>query len=130
MIKPVAWTARTFRFNLPIDVFPAVLERLRGTPARAADLVFGVSEELLGTRWSEKWSAKEHVGHLTDVQALEEQRLGEFLAGVAVLSAADMTNRATEVAGHNQVPIAVLLERLRSHRLEWVSKLEALTEEE
>jgi selenocysteine lyase/cysteine desulfurase len=130
MIKSIAWTTRTFNFDLPLGTFPSILERLRGTPARAAELVSGVSEGLLSRRCNEKWSAKENLGHLTDLQALEELRLAEFLAGARVLSAADPTNKITEAAGHNQAPIALLLERLRSGRCEWVRKLEALAEEE
>jgi selenocysteine lyase/cysteine desulfurase len=130
MIKPVAWTARTFTFDLPLGMFPAVLERLRGTPADAAELVSGVSEELCSRRWNGKWSAKENLGHLADLYLLDEQRLHEFLAGTPVLSAADPKNRITEAAGHNQVPIALLLERLRTNRFNWVRKLEALTEHE
>jgi selenocysteine lyase/cysteine desulfurase len=130
MIKPVAWTSRTFSFDLPLGMFPAVLERLRGTPAGAAELVSGLSEELCNRRWSEKWSAKENLGHLADLYLLDEQRLHEFLAGTPVLSAADPKNRITEAAGHNQVPIALLLERLRTNRFKWLLKLEALNEDE
>jgi hypothetical protein len=130
MIKPVAWTARRFNFDLPLGSFPAVLVRLRGTPARATELVSGIPEELLNTRLNGKWSIKEHLGHLVDLHELDERRLSEYLAGATVLSAADMTNSMTEAANHNQVPIAVILERLRRHRLEWVSKLERLSEEE
>jgi selenocysteine lyase/cysteine desulfurase len=130
MIKPVAWTARTFTLYLPLGMFPAVLERLRGTPAGAAELVSGLSEELCNRRWNEKWSAKENLGHLADLYLLDEQRLHEFLAGTPVLSAADPKNRITEAASHNQVPIALLLERLRTNRFNWVRKLEVLTEDE
>jgi selenocysteine lyase/cysteine desulfurase len=130
MIKPVAWTARAFTFDLLLGVFPAVLERLRGTPAGAAELVSGVAEEVLSRRWNEKWSAKENLGHLADLNLLDEQRLQEYLAGASMLSPADPMNRITESAGHNQVPIALLLERLRTNRVNWVRKLEALTEGE
>jgi hypothetical protein len=41
-----------------------------------------------------------------------------------------MTNRATETAGHREVPITSLLERLRGQRLDWISRLEPLTEDE
>ena len=102
MIQSVAWTARTFTFDLPLDAFPAVVERLRGTAARAAELVSGVSEELLSRRWKEKWSAKENLGHLADLQLLDDQRLREYLTGAAVLSAADPANHVTEAACHNQ----------------------------
>lgn len=130
MIKPIAWTARTFTFDMPIGAFPALLERLRGTPARAADLVSGSSEGVLSHRSNGKWSAKENLGHLMDLHALDEKRLQEYLAGARVLSGADMTNRATEAADHNHVPIALLLERMRTTRSGWVLKLEALSEDE
>jgi len=130
MINSIAWTARNFTFDLPLGAFPALLERLRGTPADAADLISGVTEELLSRRWKEKWSAKENLGHLADLYPLDEQRLNEFLVGTSVLSAADPTNRLTEAANHNQVPSALLLERLRTGRLDWVRKLEALSEDE
>ena len=130
MIQSVAWNTRTFTFNLPLGAFPAVLERLRGTAARAAELVSRVSEELLSRRWKGKWSAKENLGHLADLQPLDDQRLREYFVGAAALSAADPANHVTEAACHNQVPIARLVERLRAGRLELARKLEALTEDE
>ena len=128
MMKPAAWTARRFSFDRPVETFPEVLERLRGTPARAADLVAGFSDGALSARAQGKWSAKEHIGHLIDLLTLEEKRLHEFLAGAAVLSAADMSNRATEAADHNQTPIATIFSNLRHHRRKWVDKLDGLTE--
>jgi DinB superfamily len=130
VIKPVAWSTRTFTFDLPLGTFSSILERLGGTPARAAELVSGVSEELLSRRSNGKWSAKENLGHLGDLQPLDDRRLCEFLAGAPVLSAADPTNSITESARHDQAPTALLLESLRAGRLEWVRKLEALSEDE
>jgi DinB superfamily len=128
MIEPLAWTARTFTFDLQLGAFPAILERLRGTPARAGELVADVPEEILGARRNGKWSAKENIGHLSDLEPVDEKRLQDFLTGAAVLSAADVTNPATEMAGHNNVPIAAILRQLRDGRLKWVRKLELLAE--
>jgi DinB family protein len=127
MIEPIAWMDRKFIFDQPVGVFPALLERLRGTPDRAASLVVGFSEDELGTRATRGWSVKEHLGHLIDLQPLDEQRLCEFLKRAQVLSSADMENRATESANHGQAPIADILTRLRAGRLELVRKLEQLT---
>ncbi len=129
-LEPVAWIDREFTFDLPVGAFPAVLERVRGTSARASDLVSGAPEELLSARFNDKWSVKEHLGHLADLHALEEQRLREFLAGATTLSAADPMNRATEIAGHNHVPIAALLKFLRGYRALLVHRLELLTAED
>ena len=109
MIKSMAWTARTFNFDLPLGAFASVLERLRGTPVRATEVVSGLAEELLSRRANGRWSAKENLGHLVDLQQLDEQRLWEFLSGAQVLSAADPDNRMTEDGGHNQIPIRVLV---------------------
>lgn len=46
-IETIAWTDRRFTVDLPTGLFPKVLERLRGTPARSCDLVSGAQEKLL-----------------------------------------------------------------------------------
>ena len=46
MIPLARWTTRSFTHELPLELFPAVLERLRGTPARAADLLTAFAEPL------------------------------------------------------------------------------------
>ena len=128
MILQTAWLDRRFDFNQPVGVFPPLLERLRGTPVRAKDLVAGISETVLATRVNGKWSVKEHLGHLIDLQPLDERRLNEFLDGAGVLSAADVQNRATENANHRNVPIAEIIRRLGIGREQLTRRLEALTE--
>jgi hypothetical protein len=130
MIKIRPWMKREFCFDQPIDVFPALLERLRGTPVRAGELVAGVSDDVLAKRPNGKWSAKDHLGHLVDLQPLDEQRLHEFLARTPALSAADISNRATEQGNHRQTPVAHILGRLRIGREKLVAELDALTAEE
>jgi uncharacterized damage-inducible protein DinB len=128
VIRLLDWTARTWTFDLPVGVFPAVLERVRGTPARAAALVAGAPEPALAARADGAWSVKEHVGHLDDLDALDDRRLTEFLSGAEALSAADMTNRATYDADHAATPTAELLARFAAHRAALVARLEALDE--
>jgi hypothetical protein len=130
MITPMRWFDRTFTFGLPLSVFPAVLERLRGTPARAAELVSGVPREVLTRRTGDKWSIQEHIAHLTDLGVLDDKRLQDYLASATTLSLADLQNRATEEADHNRQPIAVVLERLRAGRMDLVRRMDALTEDE
>lgn len=121
---------REFSLDQPIEVFPALLERLRGTPARGEELVAGVLEETLAVRPNGKWAVKDHLGHLIDLQPLDERRLDEFLARTPVLSAADVSNRATEYGNHRQTPVGQILKQLRTGRDELVRRLDALTEGE
>jgi hypothetical protein len=127
MIKPMPWVGRTFTFDLPVGAFPMVVERLRGTPARAAALVDGLPEALLATRHQDAWSAKEHIGHLIDLYELDQTRLDEFLARTPTLSAADMENVKTKEADHGQRPMWFLLDRLRQDREALVARLDDLS---
>lgn len=121
---------RRWSFTLPVGAFPAVLERLAGLPPRAAALVAGVSEATLAQRPMGTWSAKEHLGHLSDLHTLDVRRVEEFLGGAAVLTAADTSNRRTEDARHGDTPIACLLDTLAQQRRRLLLMLDSLTEKE
>jgi hypothetical protein len=123
------WFERVFDFRLPIGVFPCVLERLRGTPARLEELVRAVPLEVLTAKRGGAWSAQEHVGHLYDLDELHDARLEDYARGLDVLRPADLRNRKTDEAQHNSATLEELLARFRSARAEFVRKLEALDEE-
>ena len=130
MIEQVAWLDRKFAFDQQVGVFPVLLERLRGTCMRAKELALHYPEAMLAARLADKWSVKEHIGHLTDLERLDNQRLHEFLNRVGVLSAADMENRRTENGGHRSNPIANIIAKLERGRTPFIGRLEALTENE
>jgi uncharacterized damage-inducible protein DinB len=130
MITQTAWLDRKFVFDLPIGTFPMLLERLRGTPPRAKELITGLPDEMLATRVNDKWSVKEHLGHLVDLEPLDVRRLSEFLNHAEILSAADIENHATESADHRRVPMMEIIRRLTVGREELVRRLELLTEEQ
>lgn len=126
MIQRIPWMQRVFTFAFPPGFYWEVIERLRGTPARLEDRVRGVSVEVLTRRDGDHWSIQENAGHLFDLEALLEGRLEEFLAGAEMLRAADLTNRVTATAGHNDKPIDQILSAFRARRLGNVARLEAL----
>jgi hypothetical protein len=128
MMTLIPWVERGWSFNLPAGAFPAVLERLAGTPPRAAALIAGVPEAILGTRPTNTWSVKEHLGHLSDLHELDMRRLDEFLAGAAILTAADMSNKLTEERNHRATSMADLLKILRDDRQRLILRLENVTE--
>ncbi len=127
MVSLLPWIERQWSFTAPAGTFPAVLERLVGTPARAAALVAGVPETVLEKRSNGKWSVKEHFGHWTDLHALDMLRVDEFVAGAEVLSAADMTNRRTDESHHGATSIVALLQVLHEQRQRLMLRLENLT---
>ena len=129
MSKHLKWTARTFQFTFPVEVYPEMIERVRGTPARLEDRVRASAPEILTKRDGERWSIQENAGHLLDLESLFSQRLDEYLAGAEVLHAADMTNRKTYDADHNQVSMQTILSDFRAQRTELASRLDGLAAE-
>jgi hypothetical protein len=126
MSQHLKWTDRSFQFTFPVEVYPEMIERLRGTPARLEDRVGSISADILTRRDGERWSIQENAGHLLDLESLVKQRLDEYLAGAKALHAADMSNRKTHEADHNQVAMATIPAAFRAQRLQTVNRLDNL----
>jgi DinB superfamily len=125
----LAWFAREFSFALPVELYPNIVERLRGTPARLADRLGALPREVLTRRDGDQWSMQEHAGHLLDLEPLELQRLDDYAAGRVVLTPADPQNQRTHEARHNERPLADILRAFRTERFEFVRRLETLDAE-
>lgn len=130
MSARLTWFKRQFNFDYPVDLYPDIIERLRGTPARLADRVAGLSREVLVRRDGESWSIQENAGHLIDLDSLHLARIDDYLAGAKVLRAADTTNRKTHEARHNERPIADILRGFRHERMAFVDRAESLRPED
>ncbi len=129
-MKRTKWVERKFDFGgVPVGVFPCVLERLRGTPARLEEMVRGLTEEALAARPGGAWSIKEQVGHLFDLDELHEGRLEDYRERRETLRPADMENRKTYEADHNEAPAGQILAAFRAGRERFVRRLEAFDEE-
>ena len=124
MVERTEWIKRQFSFELPLGMYPNVVERVRGTPARLEDVTRGLSREILTRRDGDKWSIQEHAGHLLDLEGLGMKRLDDFEAGRDPLTAADMTNRKTHEANHNASTIENILAAFRQERMEFVRQLD------
>jgi uncharacterized damage-inducible protein DinB len=120
------WFDRRFDLGLPREAFPDILERVRGTPARLEERVRGLTASVLVRRIGEAWSIQENVGHLFDLEGLWAGRLDDFLQGAKRLRPADLQNRRTHEARHNERTLEELLTAFRSARLTTVERLEAL----
>ncbi|MCB0795879.1 MAG: DinB family protein [Flavobacteriales bacterium] len=120
------WTERRFHLDLPPGWMPNVLERLRGTHPRLLVLATGLNEERATEQANGAWSIKQHIGHLSDLEALHTGRIDDFLAGAEVLRAADMQNRATEQADHSARSLAELIDRFAAQREDFIQRLGSL----
>jgi uncharacterized damage-inducible protein DinB len=116
MSQVSVWFERKFEFSFPVERYPNLLMRLRGTPARLDETFYRPSAKLLVKKPDEKWSAQEHAGHLLDLESLWLARVGDYMVGSELLTAADLLNRKTDEANHNARPLKQILAEFRSAR--------------
>src|SRR5438270_2594896 len=122
------WFERKFEFSFPIELYPNLLARLRGTPARLEETLRGRPHNILIRKPEEKWSAQEHAGHLLDLETLWLARVADYVTCADQLTAADLKNRKTHEANHNAVPMEQILAKFRKERgqlLQHVDELDA-----
>src|ERR1035437_3336546 len=128
MNRPPMWFERKFDFTFPVEQHPNLCARLRGTPARLEEIARGADRDVLvrKPRENDKWSAQEHAGHLLDLEPLWMARVDDYITEASKLTVADLGNRKTCEAQHNQRPIDEILAEFRSARLRLVSRVETI----
>ncbi len=125
MVEQTLWFSRRFTFNAEPALFPNLIERLRGTPARLEERLRPLDRATLTARVGDHWSIQENAGHLLDLEPLWAQRLDDFERGAERLSTADLTNRRTADANHNAAELTDILSKFRHAREQFVGRLEA-----
>lgn len=126
MSDRIPWVERTFNFDFPVGLYREIMERLRGTPARVDALVQSLSKETLTGSDGKGWSIQENIGHLLDLEQLVMGRLDDYDQGLDILRAADMSNRETNEANHNERPLNSILDSFRRVRADMVARFERL----
>ena len=123
MTPPRRWFDRKFELGLESNAAPELLERLRLAPERLAEAVRGLPVEVLTRRPEGKWSIQENAGHLCDLESLWDQRLDDYDAGATELHPADVENRKTHEAAHNERAISDILAEFSAVRARIVDRL-------
>ena len=116
------WFERKFDFSFPIELHPNLCARLRGTPARLEELL-QIPGQVLVRKRGDKWSIQEHAGHLLDLEFLWTARVDDYASNKTELTVADLSNRKTHEARHNDRPVAEILAEFRKARLQLVSRV-------
>src|SRR4051812_42571463 len=124
------WFNRAFDFSSNQNIFPSIIERLGGTPARLKEKLSLIPDEITTTQVDGTWSIKENIGHLSDLEPLWQGRLEDILSGKADLRPTDLQNRQTTEAIHNALTVAELLKRFRQIRKQTIGLLQSLNEEQ
>lgn len=129
-MQKTEWFKRKFPVIDDNGILPSIIERLSGTPARIEEMVNGFKPGLLIWKPNEKWTIKEQIGHLSDLEPLWLGRLDDLNAGLVELRAADLTNQRTHTANHNETAVKTLLKQFREQRQRFVNELMGLNDEQ
>jgi len=124
------WFDRRFEFTFPAELYPNLLARLRGTPARLDEalrnrLPGAITAQPAGEARA-LWSAQEHAGHLVDLEPLWLARAKDFGSDGDTLTPTDLQNRRTDENNHNSRPLEDILFAFRTHRIALINHLVTL----
>lgn len=110
-MSTLRWFDRKLTFGYPVEMLPFFLERLDGTAARIEHKVSTLDDTLLSSRLDDKWSVKQHIGHLAEVDQVANKRIQEMVRGVSPMSPA-----VFEPSDYNAWPVEKILEFFRVTR--------------
>lgn len=127
-MQQIPWFDRKFDFGFQQNIFPAIIERLDGTPIRLNAKIAKISADKLELRVNDSWSIKENVGHLINLEPLWQGRLEDILSGKKYLRATDLSNQQTDRADYNAQSIEALLQEFLEVRQVTVNRLTTLSE--
>src|ERR1700744_366466 len=111
------WFERKFDFDFGPDHYAAIYMQLKQAPDLLGEVVSALSEDVLNHKPANGWSIKEHTGHLSVMEPIWRVRFHDIQDSKPVLSAADLTNRATTEANFNDLSIGVLLGQFLNERM-------------
>lgn len=123
-MKTTQWFEREFKFGSSSGMLPFYLERLSFTPLRIEQKVRGASEKMLSEQMDGKWSVKQNVGHLAEVDEIASKRIDEIISGIPTMSPAVFEPRKD----YNAMPIAEVIDFFKAKRSENLKKYNSLHE--
>ncbi len=129
MNQTARWFYRKFEFSFPVELYPNLCIRLRGTPSRMGELLEGVSPDVLVRKPAGKWSIQEHAGNLLELDELWRMRTEQYVTGARELAVADLNNTRTDQANYNGRAIAAILADFRKARLQFADRLDEFSPE-
>jgi len=124
----IKWFDRKFNFDATQNIFPAILERLSGTPLRLEEKFKTIPKSILTERIYKTWTIKENLGHLIDLEPLWQGRFEDIKNGEIELRPTDLQNTKTELANHNETPVGELLQSFKQVRQQTIALLENIDE--
>jgi N-acetylglutamate synthase-like GNAT family acetyltransferase len=113
---PTKWFDRKFDFNISFDEFPLILKNLEYSVLKFKEVTKNLSNTQLNVKLDNKWSIKEHIGHLGVLELLWQQRFIELKNKASEMSIADLNNTETKKANFNQYKVQDIIKKFEYER--------------
>jgi uncharacterized damage-inducible protein DinB len=128
MIKRELWVDHKFNLGLDKGWTPNIMSRIKDCEIRILHHCASMNDDELSARHDSKWSIKEHIGHLIDLEQLWIDRFIQLEKLNPELVAADMANKKTKNANHNNYTLEELLNEFQAGRKGLVDTFNGLSE--
>lgn len=125
-MEKLQWFERTFSSGLPMGLLPFYLERLEGTVTRIRKKISGIPEEVLSNKLDGKWSVKENIAHLAEVDQIGCKRIDEIRQGISPMSPAVIQPSRD----YNVVPVTEIIDFFEKNRQKNLQKYKNLASDE
>ncbi len=123
-MQKTEWLNRQFNVGQPVGMLPFFLERRQGTMARLEQKVLEVPEHILSNTLNEKWSIKQNIGHLADLEVIGHKRLTEIENGITPMTSAMIPPQQD----YNGQPIREVLDYFFKNRKATLNAYKTITE--
>jgi uncharacterized damage-inducible protein DinB len=117
------WAQRKFSFVHPPWMLADFVERLRGALPRLDALVAGLDDFRARLQLEGKWSIAQNIGHLSDVEALWQERLEDLKQGRKTYTPADASRFQELAKRHQERSVAETLGEFKARRSRLVDAL-------
>jgi len=125
-MKKIQWFERNFSFGFPKGMLPFFLERMEGTMVRLEKKVSGLVENILSEKLDGKWSIKQNIGHLAEVDDISFKRMEEIRHGISPMTPAVFEPRHD----YNAQNVRDVLEYFCANRLRNLKEYRSLSEDD
>ena len=121
-MNTLPWFERNLTFGFAAEMLPFFIERLHGTTVRIPAKIKDIDDAVLSEKLDGKWSIKQHIGHLAEVDEIANKRIDEMVHGISPMSPA-----VFEPQDYNPWPIDKVVEFFITTRLKNIEKYKTLS---
>lgn len=129
-MQQINWFERRFEFRTSVASFESLAERMAGASGLFQKRISGISEKTCQNKPEDKWSVREHLGHLSVLEPVWRLRFQDIRKERTAMQAADLRNRATYKADFNSQSLEVLCRLFQSERKKTLDLLSGFPQED